>query len=339
MPIGHIALRILALLGCRGDRIESDVGEEDDGAAGQYASPAIGHEGMPVVGLDEAGAGKDEDENGGDLDQHHDVVGAGRLADAAHQDHGEDHDDEEGGDIEAEVPAGFVEIVAGKILQAGGQISGRDPHQGWMEVEPVQQVDDVGGKAHANAHVAEGVLKNQIPADDPRGELTKGSVGVGVGRACDGNHRRQLGVAKPGECADDGDQHQRERQRRTSAGPACHGGVVKQPVQKGRGADRGLIEILAGHGRADDRENARADDRADAERGQRPRPKALLERVLGVFRLPDELIDRFAGKQLAGQDSSPHTLGRGSCLRASVTEYSPSGRGGAGLRQLLASSR
>ncbi len=82
---GQVALRVLALLGRRRDRVEADVSEEDDGAAGEHAGPAVGHEGMPVVRLDEAGAGKDEDQNGGDLDQHHDVVGAGRLADAAHQ--------------------------------------------------------------------------------------------------------------------------------------------------------------------------------------------------------------------------------------------------------------
>ena len=49
------------------------------------------------------------------------VVGAGRLANAAHQDHGENQDDEEGGNIEAEVPAGMVEPVAGEILQALGR--------------------------------------------------------------------------------------------------------------------------------------------------------------------------------------------------------------------------
>jgi hypothetical protein len=31
--------------------------------------------------------------------------------------------------------------------------------------------------------------------------------------------------------------------------------------------------------------------------------------VFGVFRLPDQLVDRFAGKQLAAQVSSPHTPG------------------------------
>jgi hypothetical protein len=74
---GHIALRILALLSRGRDRIETNVSEEDDGAAGQHAGPAIGHERMPVVRLDKAGAGKHKHQNGRNLDQHHDVIGAG----------------------------------------------------------------------------------------------------------------------------------------------------------------------------------------------------------------------------------------------------------------------
>src|ERR1039457_1458086 len=67
---GQVALRVLALFGRRGDRVEADVGEEDDRAAGKHAGPAVGHEGMPVMRLDKAGAGKDEDQDGGDLDEH-----------------------------------------------------------------------------------------------------------------------------------------------------------------------------------------------------------------------------------------------------------------------------
>ncbi len=86
-----------------------------------------------------------------------------------------------------------------------------------------------------------------------------------------------------------------------------------QPVNQRRCADGRLVELLPGHGRADDREDARADDRADAERRQRPRPEALLERVVRLFRLADELVDRFAGKQLAGQvQFSSQPLGTGS---------------------------
>ena len=87
---GQVALRIAAFFGGGGDGVEADVGEEDDGAAGEHARPAVGHEGMPVAGMDEADGGEDEDEDGDELDADHHVVGRGRLADAADQDDGED---------------------------------------------------------------------------------------------------------------------------------------------------------------------------------------------------------------------------------------------------------
>ena len=62
---------------------------------------------MVVAGMDEVQADEDEGEDRDDLDQHHDVVGAGGLADAAHEDDGEQNDDEERRNVEAEVPAGW----------------------------------------------------------------------------------------------------------------------------------------------------------------------------------------------------------------------------------------
>ena len=311
MPNGQVALRVPALLGSGGDGVEADIGEEDDGAAREDARPTVGHEGMPVVGLDEAGAGNDEDQDGGNLDQHHDVVGAGRLADAAHQDHGENHDDEKGGNVEAEVPSGWIEVVAGQVLEAGGQIGGRDPHERKMEAEPVHEVDDMGGKADADAHVAEGVFEDQVPADDPGNEFAEGGVGVRVSRTGDGYHGGQFGVTQPGEHADDGHQYERERQRGPRAGAAGHGRVVQEVVCQWRRTDGRHSELLAGHGRADDRKDARADDCADAESGERPGAERLFQRVLGLLRFADQLIDGLAGKQLAWQRSSPRPVSHG----------------------------
>jgi hypothetical protein len=73
-----------------------------------------------------------------------------------------------------------------------------------------------------------------------------------------------------------------------------------------RGVDEaGGIELLAGDGGADDGKDAGADDCADAKRGERPRAEGLLQPVFGFLRFPDQLIDRLAGKQLAGQGSDP----------------------------------
>ena len=40
-------------------------------------------------------------------------------------------------------------------------------------------------------------------------------------------------------------------------------------------------------------------------------PRVFFSAVLGFFRVPDQLVDRLAGKQLAGQGSSPHPSGCG----------------------------
>ena len=124
----------------------------------------------------------------------------------------------------------------------------------------------MGGKAHADAHVAEGVLQNQIPADDPCDEFAEGGVGVSVGRAGDGNHGGQFGVTEPGEDADDGYQHQRESQRRPRARPPRQGRVVDEVMEQRGIPDIRQIEFLAGHGRADDGKDARADNRSNAQR-------------------------------------------------------------------------
>ena len=68
---GQVALRVAALLGRGGDGIEANVGEEDDGAAGEHARPAVGHEGVPVAGVNEADGREDEDQNGDQLERHH----------------------------------------------------------------------------------------------------------------------------------------------------------------------------------------------------------------------------------------------------------------------------
>ena len=85
---------------------------------------------------------------------------------------------------------------------------------------------------------------------------------------------------------------------------------VMQVVDERGVADFRGVEFLPGHGGADDGEDARADDGADAESGKRPGAQRFLERVLGLFRIPDQLIDGFAGKQLAEQGSSPRPLRR-----------------------------
>ena len=84
-------------------------------------------------------------------------------------------------------------------------------------------------------------IENEIPADDPGEQLAERRVGVGIGGARDGDHRRELGVA----------------QRREHAGDACRD---KRQHQGGAGA---IVGRDSGQ-----HEDAGADDRPDAEAGQ-----------------------------------------------------------------------
>ena len=298
---GKVALRIVALLGRSGDGIEANVREENNGAASEHARPSVGHEGMPVGWMNIADDGEDEDQNRNQLESHHHIVGRSRLADAAHQDHRENQHDEERGNVKTEVPAVFVYGVAGQILQAAGKIGGRDPSRAGVQAEPVQQVDHVRGKAHADAHVRAGVFENQIPADDPGDQFAEGRVGVGVGRAGNRNHRRELGVAEPGERADKGHHDHGNCDGGAGAGPAGERGVRDDVTRQRCVHHAGSVKLFPGDRRADDGEDARANDRADAESRERPRTEGPPQPVFGLFRLPNQLIDRFAREVLAGQ--------------------------------------
>ena len=228
-----------------------------------------------------------------------------RLPDAAHQDHRQQHHDEERRNVKAEMPSRIVEIVPGQVLQPRRQVCGRNPLQRQVHAEPVHQVHDVRRESHAHAHVAEGVFQDQVPADNPRRQLTHGRVGVGIRRAGDRNHRRNLGITQARKSAHHGNEHQRERQRRACARPPRQRRVQNQVVNQRGVCNRRSVEVLPRHGRADHRKNARADHRADAQSRKRPRPQALLQRMLRLLRIAKQLVNRFAGKQLAGQCGSP----------------------------------
>jgi len=163
---------------------------------------------MPVGGVQVAECGGDKDDDGDELDRDHDVVGAGRLLNATDEDYGEQEHDEKCRDIETEVPAGIIEDVALQVCQSVGEIGGGYPTHRRMQAEPIEKIDHMGGEADAHGHVGAGVFEDEVPADDPGYELAECGVRVGVGRSGDGDHGGQLGVAEPGEAADESYQNQ-----------------------------------------------------------------------------------------------------------------------------------
>ena len=72
-----------------------------------------------------------------------------------------------------------------------------------------------------------------------------------------------------------------------------HDDIEHLRVQNGR-----RLEIFAGGRGAGENEDARTNDRADAQGRQRPRAQRLLQFSLRVFRLGDQLVDGFAAEKL-----------------------------------------
>ena len=177
-------------------------------------------------------------------------------------------DDAEGEDVEDDRDAEEVRRAReepGNLARPCGSRS--TASRGMMMPNPRDERLEVVGPADRDGDVADGVLDDQVPADDPGDELAERGVGVGVGAAGDRHHRRELGVAERGEAAGDGGEDEREDQRGPGAGP------------------RGV----AGGGGADGREDAGADDRADAEHDDVERAERPLELMLRALRLSDRM--------------------------------------------------
>ena len=123
-------------------------------------------------------------------------------------------------------------------------------------MEPVEEIDDVGGEADRDAHVGEGVLEDKIPADDPGDEFAEDGVGVGVGGAGDGDHAGELSVTEAGEATDDGDEDERDGESGTGTGTAGDGSVVKDEIDDRRTLPVGDLGRVATDGGADDSEDS-----------------------------------------------------------------------------------
>jgi len=76
-----------------------------------------------------------------------------------------------------------------------------------------------------------------------------------------------------------------------------------QIIQNGSIQDRRGIELLARYRRSNDGKDARTNDRANTQRGKRPRPQRFLQAMLGRFRIADELVYGFSGENLMRQGS------------------------------------
>jgi len=79
-----------------------------------------------------------------------------------------------------------------------------------------------------------------------------------------------------------------------------HDVIRQRAVEDGCG-----VELLAGDGRPYDGEDARTNDRADAEPGERPRAQRLFQPVFGLLRFGDQLVNGLAREELVRQGNAP----------------------------------
>ena len=92
---GKIALRIFGFLRRGGDGIEADVGEKDDRAAGDDPAEARGSERLPVGGMDQHAADDQKRKDRANLHGHDHVIGFGGFPHSAHEQYGQEENDEE----------------------------------------------------------------------------------------------------------------------------------------------------------------------------------------------------------------------------------------------------
>src|SRR5579859_8028369 len=122
----------------------------------------------------------------------------------------------------------------------------------------------MSGKADADGHVADGVFEDQVPADNPGDEFAHRGVGVGVGASCDGDHCRKLGVTDRSEATSNGDEDEGKGDGWSGTGTAERRVVMNEILEERSVEDGRGLKFLAGDGCADDGEDARADDGANA---------------------------------------------------------------------------
>jgi hypothetical protein len=144
-----------------------------------------------------------------------------------------------------------VAVVLVELGAGGGNDLRRE-----MNPEVVEQADEIAAPSGRDRGGAEGVLENQVPADDPGDEFAQSCVAVGVGRTTNGNHRSEFGIAERGEGAGDAG----DDEAKGYGGP----GIVRG-------------------GRADEHEDAGADDGPDAKGDEIDRAQRALEGAFAFF--------------------------------------------------------
>ena len=109
--------------------------------------------------MNQHSADDQKSKNGADFNQHHHVVGFGRLAHSAHQKQRKNKNNQKSGKVEI-----------GASPSARGPDRTR-PFVGKMNSEDRQLGFRIAAEADSHRHVADHILQNQVPANDPGKDL------------------------------------------------------------------------------------------------------------------------------------------------------------------------
>ena len=242
------------------------------------AAETVRRERMIVGRVDVHRADADKQRQRTELDRNHDVVGRRALTRSPEQQPRDEHHDAERGHVDEYRYTGDVRrrvqqpVDLGIRTEKRGAITGGEPlRQDDAGAGARQQRLEVVTPGDGDRDVADRVLEDQIPADDPRDQFAERRVRVGVRAARLRNHRRELRVAEARECAGGAKQEEREHQRGSRAGAYEMAGRVE----------------LARRRRPDRAEDPGADDGADGEHDQIAGAERPLQALLAAD-LPDE---------------------------------------------------
>ncbi len=194
---------------------------------------------MPVGGVHVFPAHRDHQQDQAGLEDHHGHVHCRRLADADIAQPGQQQHDAGRRQV-GDRPGGLQFAVQRRADECGRQ----------MDVEMLEQAQEVAGPADRHCRGGHAVFQHQHPADEPRGQLAEGGVGVGVGAAGDRHHRSEFGVGHRTERTAHRCEHEREHDRRAG---------------------------MVGRRLAGDDEDAAADHRPNPQGGQPPGAKRALQ--------------------------------------------------------------
>lgn len=141
---GHVTGGVAGFFGGGGEGVEAEVGEKEDGGAGGDACPAVGEEGFPVGGIDMGAGHEKEEEDGANFYIDEGAVGGGAFANAVEEEVEDDHDDEDGGQVD-DAAFGWH----------GGEGVGN------FYADVFEDADEVGGPATGDGAGANGVFEDE----------------------------------------------------------------------------------------------------------------------------------------------------------------------------------